>query len=390
MIKRQRLTEKIVKDTPPPAKGSRIKYDAEVKGFGVRVTSRGTRSFILNYWFQGRERRITIGQFPAWTVAAARDEAKRIRRDIDLGSDPLGIRTELRDAPTVGDLCDRYIGEHLPRKRESSRRNDLSIILRIIRPELGAEKVADIRFRDIDQLHQKHRKTPYAANRIVALLSKMFNLAIRWEWRTDNPARGIERFSEESKIRFLDLDEIRRLLQACDDHGNQVAANAVRFLLLTGCRRGEALGATWDQFDLERAEWIKPSSHTKQKRTHRAPLSDDAVALLREMRRQSNGDFVFPGRFEGSSLTDLKKSWASIRRRAGLNDVRLHDLRHTYASILASSGTSLPIIGALLGHTQPSTTAKYSHFYDDPLREATSRVSNLILPAGKADIERSD
>ena len=159
---------------------------------------------------------------------------------------------------------------------------------------------------------------------------------------------------------------------------NQVSANAIRFLLLTGARRGEVLQAEWGQFDLSSGVWTKPSAHTKQKREHRVPLSEAAIELLEKIRRETNGQFVFPGRKPGAALAELKRSWQTIRRRANLENVRLHDLRHTYASILASSGMSLPIIGALLGHTQTSTTERYSHLQDDPLREATERVANVL------------
>lgn len=375
---RHRLTDKLVRELDPPAKGNRITYDSETRGFGIRITSRGTKSFVLNYRANGRERRFTIGAYPDWSVAAVREEAKRLKREIYLGLDPMEKRDEARRAPSVADLAERYVEEHLPRKRPSSQRNDLSILERIVVPKLGRLRVADVRHGDIDSLHRSLKDTPYRANRVVALLSKMFNLAIKWDWRADNPAKGIERFPEERRVRYLTQEEIARLTKALSDHPNQIAANAIRFLLLTGARRGEVIQATWEELDLERGVWVKPSAHTKQRREHRVPLSAAAVALLQGMRRTSNSAFVFPGRRPETALQDLKKSWKAIRRKASLENVRLHDLRHTYASILASSGLSLPIIGALLGHTQPNTTARYSHLFDDPLREATEHVGTLL------------
>ena len=150
----------------------------------------------------------------------------------------------------------------------------------------------------------------------------------------------------------------------------------------------EVLSATWGQFDLEGGVWVKPSAHTKQKKEHRVPLSAPVIALLSEMKGEAgDGDYLFPGRGDGGHLANLKKPWAAIRKAAKLEDVRVHDLRHSYASILASAGLSLPIIGALLGHTNPATTARYAHLFDEPLREATERVGEVIAAAGKKPAE---
>lgn len=232
----------------------------------------------------------------------------------------------------------------------------------------------------------------------------MFSLAIKWEWVERNPARGIERFPEERRERFLSPDEINRLSQALIDHvasairpneANKVA-NAIRLLMLTGARRSEVLSATWDMFDLDAGVWTKPSSHTKQKKPHRVPLSPPALQLLQKIRAREkhSSSYIFPSRARSTRphLTELKKSWSRICRLADLEGVRIHDLRHTYASILVSGGASLPIIGALLGHTQDQTTHRYAHLMDNPLREATTRVAAIIDGDGNADvikIERS-
>lgn len=371
-----RLTEQTVKALPAPAAGNRITYDDDPRGFGVRVTRGGAKAFVLNYRINGRERRITIGRFPDWTVAAARDEAKRLRRRVDVGEDPLRVRIEARDAPTMANLCDDYLERHAPKKRTGA--DDRRRIERVIRPRLGRRLAAEITTRDIEDLHRSMKAAPYEANRTVAQLHKMFELAIRWEWRADNPCKGIERYPEEKRERYLTPDEIGRLAGALAEHPDRVAANAVRLLLLTGARKSEVLRATWEQFDLEAGVWTKPSSHTKQKREHRVPLSPPALQLLSDMRRYRKGDLVFPGRGPDEPIKDLKRAWPAICKRAELRGVRVHDLRHTYASILVSSGLSLPVIGRLLGHTQAVTTARYAHLYDDPLREATSRVGALV------------
>ncbi len=386
-IMAERITEKLVRNLPPPDQGNRITYDTEISGFGVRVTAKDAKSFIINYRADGRERRYTIGKVPEWSVSAAREEAKRLKREIDVGGDPMSDRIDRRESPSVTELCERYQQEHLQRKRPSSARNDRSAIRRFVVPCLGTMKVAGVRYSDVDALHRSMRDHPYQANRVLALLSKMFSLSMRWGWRSDNPCKGVERFPEHRRERFLSPTEIQRLAAALNDHPSEQVANVVRLLILTGARRGEVLGATWDQFDLERGVWTKPSAHTKQNKAHRVPLSAAAISLLATMKSAAgDSEFLFPSR-NGSALGEIKKSWRKITEAADLQGLRLHDLRHTYASILASSGLSLPMIGALLGHTQPATTARYSHLMDDPLRAATEKVGSLFSALDPAEAD---
>ena len=204
----QRITDKLVKGLAPPPKGNRVTYDTEVKGFGIRITAAVAKAFVLNYRAGGRERRFTIGAYPDWSVVAARDEARSLKRGVDLGRDPMGDRHADREAPTVDELCDRYMADHLPRKRPASQAEDKQIIRDFVRPKLGKLKVVDVRFGHIDKLHQSLKNKPYRGNRVVALLSKMFSLAVKWDMRTDNPAKGIERFNEEPRERFLSQAEI--------------------------------------------------------------------------------------------------------------------------------------------------------------------------------------
>jgi integrase len=377
---RQRLTDTIVKALPTPASGNKIHYDAELPGFGCRVTPAGSRAYILNYRAGGRERRITIGQHPAWSVKAARDEAKLLRREIDAGRDPLAEEQAEREAPTVADLCQRYVEHHLPKKR--SAKDDRAMLDKEILPRLRWAKVQDVRFTDIDKLHREiTKRAPIRANRCVSLLSKMFALAIRWGWRMDNPAKGIERNPEHKRERYLSGDEMARLTAALAEHRDQQAANIIRVLLLTGARRGEVFSMRWADLELEAGVWVKPSAHTKQKKAHRVPLSAPARQLLASIPQTS--EYVFPGRYSGRRI-EIHGSWREMCAAAKLEGVRVHDLRHSYASILASAGLSLPIIGALLGHTQAQTTQRYAHLFDDVLRAATERVGAIVSP-----VERS-
>lgn len=398
----KKLTDTLVKNLPIPKTGNRITYDdgdKAVKGFGVRVTAGGSRSFILNYRTRtGRERRFTIGQFPDWKTAAARDEAGNLKQRIRLnGDDPLAALEADRDAKTVADLAKRFLAEHSERKnRASTTAGYRGIIDRWILPKLKHLKVAEVTFADVDGLHAHVTKEggPYVANRMLAVVSKMFSLAIRWKWRTDNPAKGVERNPEEKRKRYLNprKGELEALVKALDEHEDKQAVNIIRLLLLTGARRGEVLNARWDQLDLGEGIWTKPGATTKQKTEHRVPLSAPARQLLAELRTAAEttaeeegaeiSPWVFLGRLAGEPREGIKRAWEEIRKAAGLPDVRVHDLRHSYASILASAGLSLPIIGGLLGHSQASTTQRYAHLFDDPLRAATERVGALV-DAGK-------
>jgi integrase len=289
-----------------------------------------------------------------------------------------------REAPTVGDLCARFVAEHLPGKRPRTRAAYSSIIARYIIPEIGNRTVAGVNYSEVAKLHRHvtEKGGPYIANRVMAVLGKMFALAIRWGMRTDSPVRGIERNLESKRTRYLTIAEIERLsavLLAFKDIG---AANVIRLLLLTGARKGEALSARWQDIDLVAGTWTKPAHSTKQKTAHRVPLSGAARRLLADIyeRQDADQEWVFPGRV--GHLSRIDNQWALIRKAAGIPEVRIHDLRHTYASLLASSGQSLPIIGALLGHTNPATTHRYAHLFDDPLRKATESVGAIVSREG--------
>jgi integrase len=377
----ERLNDRIVAKLIQPPVGSRIYFDSEVGGLGVRVTCAGAKSFILDYRNRtGRQRRITIGSTGDWTVTAARLEARELRHQIDTGHDPLAERRAIREAPTVADLCQRFLTEHLRSKAAATQSNYAAAIKNVVLPRLGRLKVAEVAFEDISALHRAVSQTaPIQANRIVAQLSSMFSLAIRWKWRTDNPVKGVELNHEEGRERYLRPDELSRLAAALDSSPDKQAANAIALLLLTGSRVSEVLTMRWQDVDLEAAIWIKPSQHTKQKRTHRLPLSAPARELLARLRAASDDTgYVFPGTGGTGRRRDIKAAWWRICERAGIENCRLHDLRHTHASLLVSAGFSLPVIGRLLGHTQPRTTARYAHLADDPLRIATEAVGQII------------
>lgn len=371
--------------------GNRVVWDRDLTGFGVRITAAGKVAFVLRYVLNGRQRSYTIGKHPDLSPGAARERATALRGRVAGGQDPLEARRDAREAPTVNELCDDYLDRHArPKKRPKSVKGDEQLIRTYIRPKLGSRKVAAIGRRDVDELHQSLKTHPYQANRLLALVCKMFNLAVAWGWRSDNPAKGIGRFAEDRRQRWLSADELQALAKALAIYPDKRVAAAVLLLILTGARRGEVLNATWDQFDLARAIWTKPSHHTKQKKTEHVPLSAPALALVSELKQSAiksldsdkaleDFPYLFPGDAEGKPLQDIKKAWASFCETAALEGVRLHDLRHTYASHLVSTGHSLPLIGRLLGHTQPATTQRYAHLADDPLRKATEEFGSLLV-----------
>jgi len=365
-----------------------VRWDAKVPGLGVRITPNNRKTFVLSYRAGGGKRLMTLGGYGTLTLDQARQRAIREKAKVLDGQDPLYARREAREAPTMADLEQDYLERHaLKHKRQGSIREDKSMLKIYIRPALGSKRVDTVRRRDIERLHQNLKATPYRANRVLALLSKMFSLAVQWDWRPDNPCRGIQKFQEEKRDRWLKTDELRRLSEALDRSTNKPAADAVRLLILTGARKGEVLKAEWSQIDFERGVWTKPSAHTKQRRTEHVPLSAAALALLSAMReRDPTGQYLFPGSKEGEPLQDLRHFWPQIRRDAGLEGVRIHDLRHTFASHLVSSGTSLEMVGRLLGHTQAGTTMRYAHLADDPLREAANRFGSIATGNKSAEV----
>lgn len=380
----QRITDRLVRELAAPPRGKQvIVRDDLVTGFAVRKTATGCTSFVLNYVCKGVERRYTIGSHPAWSVAVAREEAKRLRRLADIGHDPVVERRQVRAEPTMSQIWDRYARDILPRKAKRTQCNERSMWERLILPSLGCKRIRDVEAGDIDQLHNRiSRKTPTQANRALSSVQHVFATAIRWRLVSHNPATGVARNAEQGRERYLDSTEVERLLAALERREDTPSTLLIRFLLLTGARSGEAFKATWDQFDLDLGIWTKPSSHTKQRRVHRVPLSNDAMAVLKRAANLHRSEYVFPGA-KGGHLTTVKTVFGSICAEAGLANLRVHDLRHSFASFLVADGASLPIIGRLLGHTQVATTNRYSHLADEPLRIAANQLARKVLANGK-------
>lgn len=276
------ITDKMIRSLVKPNKGAKIYYDSHIKGLGISVSATGVRSFILNYSIHGRARRMTIGQFPIWGIAEAREKATRLRLEIDNGHDPLEERDEKRGAWTVSDLAKEYQKIHVPNLSPASQKDVGKMWEVHILQFLGSKKLTDLTGKDIDDLHRKiTEETPVRANRVLEVFRHSLNLAIRWGHIERNPANGFKRNVEQPKENYLTAGQLEKLLAVLHRMPNQQAANAIRLLIFTGARRGEVLKAEWSQFDLVSGVWTKPSSHTKQRRLHRVPLSEAALLVLR-------------------------------------------------------------------------------------------------------------
>lgn len=401
------LTERLVKAAEPDPARKTFVFDDDCRGLALCLFPSGARRFVLDYTIAARQRRLTIGSWPDWSVVAARDEARRLRRQIDRGEDPMAARESVRAASTFEDLTILYREIHLPKLAARNAADQVSMIEKLFLPRLGKRPVEEITDLDIHRLLDwiaagrarpakkepsgKRRKalaparpTPIRANRCGEVLRRMFALAVEKKLRADNPAERFHRRHEEAKDRFLTMEEIQRLAAALDAAEDRRGADIVRLCMLTGARLGEVRCARFEQFDLEHGVWLKQAAHTKQRKTHRVPISQDAVALVRA-RRAALGDasgWLFPGDVEDKDqpVVDLRRFWSGMRDQAKLPGLRIHDLRHTFASLLVNGGASLEMIGKLLGHTQAKTTARYAHLAEAPLRDGVEAVGQMLRP----------
>lgn len=383
-----KLTKKAIDALQHTPESEFFVWDDSLPGFGVRVLPSGYKSWQLQYKRSGRTRRMSLGACNVLTPEQARKKASELLGELAQGGDPAKKRAQLHQAPNMRTLSGMYLERHAPKKKESSLRNDRSMLQNIILPALGSLKVTEVDRADIARLHHSLRSTPYQANRCLALLSKLFNLAEKWGLRPDNtnPTRHVEKYREQPRRRYLSGDELARLGRALaeaevDNKESPFVVAAIRLLLFTGARVNEILTLRWDSVDLEGACLHLHDSKTGQKDVM---LNAPALEVLANLPRIDLNPFVIVGKQPGSHWVNLSKPWQRIRSRAGLGDVRIHDLRHSFASVAVSSGMGLPIVGALLGHRESSTTQRYAHLAADPLKLASEEISQKIADAMKA------
>ena len=379
-----RISKKTV-DALHPADVDRYLWDEDLTGFGLKVTPTGRKGFLVQYRIggrAGRTRRITIGTYGNLTPDEAREEAKKLLRDIGAGIDPASNRQRRKQELSFGAVLDRFLAEHVETKLRSRTNEEYRRLVRLYVPKsLKSRLISEIDRADIARLHHSLADKPYQGNRTVALLSKLFNWAEKHGLRPagENPCRHIDKYKEARRERFLAPQELARIGHALSELDQGLfAVAAVRLLLFTGARLSEILTLRWDWIDFQRGVIRLPDSKTGPKTLY---LNAPALSVLSVLPRIEGNPFVICGDKKGAHLVNLQKPWRAIRTSAALSDVRLHDLRHTFASVGASGGASLPMIGALLGHSQPQTTDRYAHLAADPLRAASDAIAGRIAAA---------
>jgi integrase len=408
-----KLTKRVVDAAEPRASRYTI-FDTAIPGFGLRIYPSGEKSWIFEYRAGegGRspsKRRATIGKATDFTPDRARKLADGLRSSVKSGNDPQGDKARQREALTVADLAKVFLEEHVGAKRRHTTRAHYEDVLhRLVLPKLGGQKAKDVARADLARLHLANSRTPFQANRILAIVGSMYTFGSRHGLTPDgvNPPRGIERFREEPRERLLSVRELEHLgaaIRQAETTGvpwtinpakenkhlpktqrdtviGEHAAAALRLLIFTGARLREILHLKWEHVDFDRGLLLLPESKTGKKTI---VLNAPALAILAGLPRV--GAYVIASESAGTALerprADLKRPWASISRQAGLDGVRLHDLRHNFAAFGAGGGMGLPIIRKLLGHTQPQTTARYAHLDADPLRRAANTIGASIASA---------
>jgi integrase len=405
---REHLTDRFAASISPSSRIERY-FDTTnrtPRGFLLRVTPAGARVWAMRYRVadSGRERELTIGAVESWPVAEARKRGHELRREIDAGGDPLGDREEKRAAPSVAELAERFIAEALARRAPRTQAEYRAQLRDWILPALGRKKVDSVACEDIEKLHAQVTKGndklsggQRRANSVKSLVSVLFNQAIVWKMRPPhtNPAELVKNNDEHGRERYLGGEELARLVAVLDRWREKRpdSVDAISLATLTGARRGEILGMMWSQIEglgTDTVAWNKPASLTKDRKPHRTPLSEAAALVLHRRQaeraegpkivRLRDNDHVFRGAGSKTHCNTLERDWYQIRAAAGLEDVRFHDLRHTFASTLVGENLSLEIIGRLLGHAKSSTTQRYAHLADKPLRDAAELISRKVRP----------
>ena len=400
-----KLTKRVV-DAAGAGADTTIIWDDDVKGFGLRVTPGGSKSYVLSYRAgHGRhapQHRITIGKHGSpWTPEAARREAIRLRGEVAKGGNPADARKVVARAMTLDDLCELYLAEGASHKKPATLRADRGRIRNHILPVLGRLQIDQITRADVERmvrdvtagktaaptLKQQGRGRAAqggqgTAGQALAVLGAVMSFAVARGLRNDHPVRGVKKPPIRRMERFLSEAEIARLGEALDAEnaatGNPYPSAAIRLLLFTGCRRSEVLGLHWDWIDSERAMVFLPDSKTGRKPIY---LNAPALEVLANLPHQEGNPHVVCGHRDGSAYVGLDKVWRRVRSAAALPGLRLHDLSHSFASIGAAGGNSLLILGKLLGHRHTTTTERYSHLSADPMRQAAEAIGQRIKAA---------
>jgi integrase len=354
-----------------------------------RITASGTRNFIFEARMKGRPRRLTIGRWPELNLIQARARAAEIRAAIARGADPANEAAQARSEATFTELAADYLERHAkPRKR--TWQQDEWALTHCIPMSWRGRRLSDISRSDVARLHAKigAENGHYAANRTLALLRTMFNLARNWGvFSGDNPASGIKGFAERKRQRYLSVEELAAVNRALLDEPDWRWRAYFPLALMLGTRKSELLAMRWCEIDFAARTWRIPE--TKSGNSHLLPLPEPVLALLSELPSRGTSEFVFPGGGASGHVVEAGKAWERIREAAGVKDVRIHDLRHTLASWLVGQGYGLPLIGRALNHSQVSTTQRYAHLALDPVRAALEHTAALMTKTTVAEPDTS-
>ena len=381
---RQTLSKRIV-DSLPVADRETVYWDRELPGFGVRVHPSGSKVYMVHKRSGGKSRRVTIGHHKVWSLEAARREAGEIIARLKKGETPgrPGADSPSATGPTIAELAEQYMTDHVAvRCKPTTARSCRHIIEKFLLPKFGARRLGEITPDEVAHLHYRLSETPIMANQVISLLSRLFHKAAASGDAPGggNPCRFIKKYPSRSCERFLSEQEFERLGTVLREletarRISKNAAAALRLLMLTGCRRNEILTLQWEHVDLEHDELRLRDAKTGARAV---PLSPTARRILAGLPRQADNRWVFPGREPATRLANLNASWQVIRKEAGLEDVRIHDLRHSFASRALALGESLPMIGKLLGHRQVQTTARYAHLARNSVKAAARSIEDSV------------
>ena len=385
-----RLSEKSIRKLAAPEKGNRIYYDDEILGLGLRVTAKGARAFVMNYRIERRERRLTIGRHPEWSATAARERARELRREIDLGIDPLGRKQDRRAEPTFGEVVTEYLATDAAQQKS---RDAYARILRVdVLPHWGNMRLSEIRRVDVMGLiERKAQSAPIGANRVFELLRRIFNTAVRRDLIAANPCSQIRKPGlERSRDRVLSADELRTLWPALDGpHFSESTGSALRLVLLSAQRPGEVATMEWDEVDAEGRFWQIPARKAKNGRSHRVPLNAIAWRTLEALPRV--GPYVFASPKDGQPIhrnalalavrrsRDKKRCEKLNRPLLSIEPFSPHDLRRTAATHMTAAGVEPFTVRRILNHAEAGPTSIYDRYsYDAEKRKALDKLGSVL------------
>ena len=370
------FTKQFLLRCKPPLKGRTYFQDTQEKGLSLSMTPNGVISFFVRKRINGRDERIHLGNFPEMSIDNARKKALSAKADVARGIDPNEEKKKLRKEITFEGMFREFM-ERYSKKFKKTWEFDEREVKRFL-SHLFHRKASQISKIEILELHEKigHDSGPYQANRLLERIRAIYNKAIEWGWDSPNPTHGIKKFKEKSRQRFLRKDEMPRFFKALAEEENHTARDYVIISLLTGARKSNVLAMTWEEVNFSLAEWhIK---ETKNGEPHVIPLTEAAIKILHDRKLSSQSSFVFPGGGKKGYLTDPKKAWVRILKRAEISDLRIHDLRRTLGSWMGAVGATTAIIGKTLAHKSVEATRVYERIDIDPVREFITRANEAI------------